>query len=444
MNSNGISNAALAIVPEKAKPKTVQGYGAWALALLIAGSIAIGMISAIYTAAFKPMERQLGWIEAAAALDAEIAAEIPMPNPLPAPPEYEMVQANTGLCVRGSISYVSCVRGAFDRANAENDRRRKKTRAAQEKVSQRRNEISAAEEARAAARSSRLAEATTRRPFIKRLAARWQFWVGLVLLGGSIAATATRVQPTLPAHRDPRGAAVEALKADHAAGGAAITVAGAAGVALLATLHSFGALVIVGGIAGLVAWGAVNGARKHRLAAAGFRVADQQWQAAAAAAERAGKPVPPEPRVAVPEAQTLGNTGGFVAPEGSAMATLLDEAGRPNPAVAAWNRIAQAMGLGSTDASGRFVPWAQLEHATWYTDTGDVELAFRLEDVTKTAADLNRVAGPLLREMRVRSLIGGAFTPRHTDGRVVGRFTNNVDAPAPVAGPATVDDDWDF
>ncbi len=430
-------------MPEQAKPKTVQGYGAWALALLIAGSIAIGMISALYTAAFKPMERQLGWTEAAAALDAEIAAEIPVPEPLPDPPDSEMVQANSGLCVRGSISYVSCVRGAFDRANAENDRRMQKTRAAQEKVSQRRNEISAAEEARAAARSSRLPEATTRRPFVKRIAARWQFWVGLVLLGGSIAAIAIRVQPTLPAHRDPEGAAAAALKADHAAGGAAITVASAAGVALLATLHSFGALVIIGGIAGLIAWASVNGARQHRLAAEGYRVADAQWQTAAAAAERAGQPVPPEPRVAVSEAQKLGKTGGFVALEGSAMAVMLDEAGRPNPANAAWLRVAQAMGLG-VDAAGRFQPWAQLEHATWWKDSGEVELAFRIEDVTKSAADLTKAAGPLLRELRVRSLIGGAFTTRHTDGRVIGRFTNNVETAAPATGPAAVDDDWDF
>lgn len=443
MNSNRTSNLKRTIVPE-AKQKTVQGYGAWALALLIAGSIAIGMISALYTAAFRPVERQLGWTEAAAALDAEIAAEIPVPEPLPDPPESEMVQANSGLCVRGSISYVSCVRGAFDRAHAENDRRMQKTRAAQEKVSKRRNEIRAAEEARAAARSSRLAEATTRRPFVKRIAARWQFWVGLVLLGGSIAATAIRVQPTLPAHRDPEGAAVAALKADHAAGGAAITVASAAGVAMLATLHSFGALVIIGGIAGLIAWASVNGARQHRLAAEGYRVADAQWQTAAAAAERAGQPVPPEPRVAVTEASKLGKTGGFTAPEGSAMAVMLDEAGNPTPAIAAWNRIAQAMGMGTVDTAGRFVPWAQLEHARWWTDTGDVGVDFELKDVTKTAADMNRVAGPLLRELRVRALVGGAFVTRHTDGRIVGRFTNNAEAPAATTAAAAVDDDWDF
>ena len=144
------------------------------------------------------------------------------------------------------------------------------------------------------------------------------------------------------------------------------------------------------------------------------------------AAERAGQPAPPEPRVAVAQAQNLGATGGFVAPAGSAMTALLDEAGRPNPAAAAWFRIAQAMGLGSVDAAGKFQPWAAVEHAVWFGDTGDVELAFVMADVTKTAADLTRVAGPLLREMRVRSLVGGAFTPRHSDGRVIGRFSNNA------------------
>jgi hypothetical protein len=58
------------------------------------------------------------------------------------------------------------------------------------------------------------------------------------------------------------------------------------------------------------------------------------------------------------------------------MTALLDEAGRPNPAAAAWSRIAQAMGLGSVDAAGKFQPWAAVEHAVWFGDTTDVELAF--------------------------------------------------------------------
>ena len=432
------------MVPEQAKPKTLQGYGAWAIALLLGGVLAIATISALYTTLFRPVERQLTWPEMTAALDAEIAAEIPIPDPLPNPPKSGIVEPQTGLCVWGSSSYVHCMQSAFARADAENDRRLKATLAAQEKVAAREDEIYAATEARSAARTSRMDSAATRTDsFPRRLAARWQFWIGLLLLGGSIAGAVTRDPPKMPEHRDPKGAAVAAIKADHMAEGAPGAIAGATGVALLATLHSFVAFFFIGGAAGLFAWAAATAPRRHRLAAAGYRIADAQWQEAANAAERAGRPAPPEPQLTVDEAQKLGTTGGFTAPEGSAMAVMLDHAGNPGPAVAAWNSIAQALRMGSVDAAGRFAPWAVIEAARGFDD-GDVELDFQIKDVTKTAADLTKAAGPLLRELRVRTLVGGAFTTRHTDGRVVGRFSNSSDQAVPAPAAAEVDDDWDF
>jgi len=430
------------MVPESAKPSSVKGYGAWALALLIAGFLAISLMGTLYARVLPPVERT-DPVASKAAIEAKVAAEHPVPQPLPEPGPYpDQVQANVGLCGYNGTASLSCRRAAIDRADAENERRNSAWQEKSDAWSDRQREIQDATSDRRRAEIG--APVPKSRPLPARLAERWQFWVGLLLLGGSIAAGANREQPALPAHRDPEGAAVAAVKADHAAGGAPLAVAGAAGAALLATLHSFGAFVLVGGLAALVAWGSVASARRNRLTAEGYRVADAQWQEQAHAAEHAGQPAPPEPRVAVAQAQNLGTTGGFVAPEGSAMAALLDAAGRPNPAAAAWFRIAQAMGLGSVDAAGRFQPWAAVEHAVWFADTGDVELAFRLDDVTKTAADMTRVTGPLLREMRVRSLIGGAFATRHTDGRVIGRFTNNVNQAAPALAVADVDDDWDF
>ena len=44
----------------------------------------------------------------------------------------------------------------------------------------------------------------------------------------------------------------------------------------------------------------------------------------------------------------------------------------------------------------------------------------------------------------MRALIGGNFRTEFDTGRIIGRFTNNADAPPPAAGPAEVDDDWSF
>jgi hypothetical protein len=445
MESNKLTTTARTAIADQVRPTTPKGYGAWLLALLIAAFLAVGMIGTLYTAAFKPVDR------------AGAAAALPPVPPAPKVPKWDVGHepagyweyANPNPCQIGSPNFYACIDS--DRRSAEAEYRRehaawqRKEDAYQKKDATYQAEYAKWERTVAAhdAEVARISK-SARRPLPARLAERWQFWAGVVLLGGSIAAAANREQPTVPTHRDPEGAAAAAVKADHAAGGAVLTVAGAAGGGLLATLHSFGAFAIVGGIAGLIAWGSVAAARRNRLTAEGYRVADAQWQEAAQAAERAGQPVPPEPRVAVSEASKLGETGGFTAPAGSAMAVMLDEAGNTRPSAAAWNRVATAMGMGTTDAAGRFQPWAQLEHATWWKDSGDVELAFRLEDVTKTAADMNRVAGPLLRELRVRALMGGAFVTRHTDGRIVGRFTNNAEAPAATTAAAAVDDDWDF
>jgi hypothetical protein len=422
MTSNGISNAARGVVPEQARPTTLRGYAGWVLALLIAAGLLLGLAGTLYARLLPPVER------VAAAGPAPEASQRTMMDPAPS--------LDLSACAPGQPTYPLCYNSALRRYEDA------RTQWQQDFTQHQTDESAASDryDAEFAAWAKRIAAAD--RPLIKRLAERSQFWAGIGLLAAAAVAASSRKPVRIPDHRDPDGAAGAALRAESEAAPLA-AVAAAAGATLLASLHSFTAFAIVGGVAAAVAWGAVSAAQTKTTAAQGYRIADAQWQEHALMAERSGQAPPPEPHISAEEAVRLGTTGGFVAPEGSAMAALLDHAGRPGPATAAWYRVAQAMGMGTVDGAGRFMPWAVLEHAAGFTD-GDVELVFRLEDVTKTAADLTKVAGPLLREMRVKSLVGGGFTTRHEDGRIIGRFTNNGDAPAAAPVAAEVDDDWDF
>jgi hypothetical protein len=198
----------------------------------------------------------------------------------------------------------------------------------------------------------------------------------------------------------------------------------------------------------LVGWYVVTQWRKLTTAKEGYDIADQRWQAAALEAERAGLPVPPEPRSSISDAFLLGQTRGFEPPARSAQAVMLDIAGRAGPIIAAWDRVSVALGLGTTDPeSGRFTPFAVIEGAN-RVDGGDLEVIFHIADVGKTAASLKPAIGPLLRELRVKELVGGVFTTRQADGRIIGRFSNGGNpAPQPTAPPQqqqSDDDGWNF
>jgi hypothetical protein len=251
----------------------------------------------------------------------------------------------------------------------------------------------------------------------------------------------------LPRHRDPHGPAGAALRADAASyrvlGWVAIAAAGVpAGLIFSPGVAFFAAVVTV-----LVGWYVVTQWRKLTTAKAGYDIADQRWQAAALEAERAGQPVPPEPRANIRDAVLLGRTEGFEPPGGSAQAVMLDIAGKTGPIIDAWDRVSHALGLGTTDPeSGRFTPFAVVEGAN-RVDGGDLEVIIRIDDVGKTAASLKPAIGPLLRELRVRELVGGAFTTRQQDGRIIGRFSNGgTPAPRQTAPQQPVDDgdNWDF
>jgi hypothetical protein len=228
----------------------------------------------------------------------------------------------------------------------------------------------------------------------------------------------------LPRHRDPNGPAGAAMTAR----ASQIRMAGWAGVAVsivpIAMIFGEGPAVVA--ILAAVCVAGFVATQWHRLgvARAGYRIADSRWQEAALESERLGQPVQPEPRASVSDAVLLGRTEGFEPPPGSAQEVMLDLAGRTGKIIAAWDRISVALGLGTTDPeSGRFTPFASVVDAIRIPG-GDLDVVFDLPDRGKTAASLKPAIGPLLRELRVKELVGGVFTTRQVDGMIIGRFSN--------------------
>jgi hypothetical protein len=258
----------------------------------------------------------------------------------------------------------------------------------------------------------------------------------------------------LPPHRDRSGPAACALIAEATATRA---VGWPVAVAVLVPFgfifnEGFSAVAILATV--LTTWWAVTRWRWLHIAKAGFDLTDARWLQAAASAEvnvqivkpdapagaaqhLAGEvvrqPIPPEPHVSFQDAHALGLTRGFSVPPGSAATSMLGVAGRDTPSVEAYEEVGRALGMGTTDDQGRFTFWAQIESSSVDAETGDVTLAWVLHDVTKTAQSMRPLIAPLLRRLHVRELVGGAFSTRHSDGRVVGVFTNTVTSAAPPA-----------
>lgn len=274
----------------------------------------------------------------------------------------------------------------------------------------------------------------------------WQLPVGaaMIALGVWILCSGGDAQPDgLSAHRDNRGPAAGALRAESARIRALAGLVVAAGALVIAGGLSAGWMVVGVVAAVLIGWATVSRYQRLSVVKAGYELADRRWIDAAEAAERNGEPAPAEPTMNREQAHALGLTEGHVAPPGSAAEVMLDIAGRDGPTRAAWLRVAEALAMGSRDDAGGFTPWATIDRVET-ADTGDVTVAWDLADISKTAGSMKPAGGPLCRELRVREIVGGGWTTDHVSGQVFARFTNGG-SPTTAADPApSTSDDWDF
>lgn len=273
----------------------------------------------------------------------------------------------------------------------------------------------------------------------------WQLWVGGILLAcaaGAIRSDGSTAMANLPQHRDLEGPAAEAIRVDAAHTRAMGRVTAAISLPILGSIGGASWFFLLGGIGVLIGWSAWSRMGKLNTQKLGYQISDERWQQRAEQAEMAREDVPAEPHLTRDQAYELGLTKGFVAPENSAAAVALDVSGQGTNVVDAWHRISRALNLGTTDEQGLFTPWAVPESVKALPG-GDIELVLRCDEITKTAKHFDGATGPLLRELRLKEMVGGAWTTRHADGRIVGRFSNGNTAPTPVTARDELDD-WKF
>lgn len=371
---------------------------------------------------------------------ARTAPAVPPTPPTTAP----LVTADFGACDPKSLIYISCTNRASKSAQEQN---KAADDAYREAKAQYDSDWRAWNQAQNGASAGGEAPTSKKAKHEKR--ARW-------IMGGIAAALAVFALAAfasspdeklakLPPHRDRSGPAAGAIRAD-----AAQTRAGGWGLIAIAAFIACGVFgsgiggwllgALVGAVPMLISvnrhshWGCVE---------AGYKIADGRWITAADAASRAGRAVPAEPHMDDAAAHRLGLSKGFETPEGSAASVMLGIDGSAKPTVESWHRVARALDLGTTDEAGRFTPRMAVETVSAMAN-GDVQVAWRADDLRTTPDNLRAVVAPLLRDLKVRALVGGAFTVRHTDGRIIGVFTNTPDGAAPAAQPQAPKPKWDF
>lgn len=286
------------------------------------------------------------------------------------------------------------------------------------------------------------------------------FWL-LMSAGGRVPALAEGRSSTGPA----AGLRAVAVGQKSLAGGWT-TIAGA--VVTAGAIGHPGVVFLTVAGAALVGWGLVSRRRTLIAARAGFAraeaeytglVADEadrvvaEWDRLAAADPDAQRGLDvsiqppdrrhiPEPDMTMAEAVLYYRTGGLGIVQGSATAALLDDSGRPGPAVKLWSAACEAAKAGTANEQGVFVPCATV-HRVVPLDGGDALLVVIPGSAAVGERQLQGVTGPLLRVAGIRS--AGSW---EWDGAAFSIPLSNSGAPAAPAAPpsapkaAPTEDDW--
>lgn len=199
-----------------------------------------------------------------------------------------------------------------------------------------------------------------------------------------------------------------------------------------------GLLVIVGAIAG------VSSAQQRKR---GYEVTRDAWlegerKRAAAAAAAPGEfddlglnirsehtgPFMPEPQLSPEDAEKIGawhaQTGGFIAPEGSAEAVLLDERGNVGPAAAGLAQVAEQLRWGTWTGQGderAWTPYVTLD-SIQYDEAGDCDVYLNISHASIDEGTISKALPALLRVWKCKD----GNVSREVDGRIKLEVTNRT------------------